>query len=561
MAEAADSRKYLESEEESLSLASKKKEMMTQQARVAEKRDAMAQREIRATEEELEGRLQQATRKEGEEESEYKKIKGKRRAFDTSLKEEEEHLEHAAGHMKADMQRQVDGKMKDPLSEKKIKASTKLSYMRSEAENMMQMEKKRYDFMKDRADKEENKLASMPDEPKPKALPARAKLFKASNLTKAEQLVKDKRSQFVVEAVSAARSKAIAKEKNQKFLAKTTNTAQGPSEGEMVKEATGKAEKKAIAGLDMQKNEVKEAVKMANKFLEKSSMSMSVAKILRRVLNNATKFIEKTEDVDTLHAIVKRGDKAMRRAVEKHDANIKKAQAKKAQRKELKEKQKVNDEVVDARNNWVQSRMVGFSAADAKKYEEQVHRLSKRIESATPSVQRITSMNQQVHEMYVKARKEEYKQEQLAKFSKNLKLLDDDPDAMEEYANKVDEGRADRKYARMKKAAETKFADDSEVAAVTSSEAEAKVSFKKSENKLEKKAMKEKKAEIKNSKLMKGVDKLKAKVKALEAAAKTAPPLITTELVKPDGELVKEYSSNSSKSSNSSNSSTAAAMR
>merc|ERR1712070_1162010 len=251
-----------------------------------------------------------------------------------------------------------------------------------------------------------------------------------------------------------------------------------------VKEATGKAEKKAIAGLYLQKNEVKEAVKMANKFLEKSSMHMSVAKILGRILNNATKFIEKTEDVDTLHAIVKRGDKKMLRAVEKYDANVKKAQDKKAKRKELREKQKVNDEVVDARNSWVESRMVGFSAADAKKYQEQVHQLSKRIETATPSVQRITSLNQQVHEMYVKARKEEYKQEQLAKFSNNLKLLDDDPDAMEEYSTKVDEGRADRKYARMKKGAETKFADDSEVAAVTSSEAEAKVHFKSSEKKL-----------------------------------------------------------------------------
>merc|ERR1719440_1193098 len=274
--------------------------------------------------------------------------------------------------MTGDMQRQVDSKMKDPLSEKKMKASTKLSYMRNEAQNMMQMEKKRYEFMKDKADSEENKLASLPDEPKPKALPVRAKLFKASNLTKEEQLAKDQQSQFVTEAVSAARSKAIAKEKNQKFLAKTTNTAEGPSEAEMVKEATGKAEKKAIAGLYLQKNEVKEAVKMANKFLEKSSTHMSVAKILGRILNNATKFIEKTEDVDTLHAIVKRGDKKMLRALEKHDANIKKAEDNKAEKKEVKEKQKVNDEVVDARNNWVAGRMVAFSAADANKYQAQV---------------------------------------------------------------------------------------------------------------------------------------------------------------------------------------------
>jgi hypothetical protein len=404
----------------------------------------------------------------------------------------------------------------------------------------MDMEKKRYDFMKKKADDAERELASLPDQPKRKPLPKQAPLFTASNMTKEEQMAKDKQSRFVVEAVESAKSKAIAKEKNQKFLAKTTNTAEGPSEAEMVKEATGKAEKRAISGLDMQKNEVKEAVKMSNKYLEKSSMSKGVAAVLKTILDNATSYLENSEEVDVLHAIVKLADKKMLRAVEKHDARIKKHEEAKANKKEAKEKKKENDDVLDARRTWVESRLVGFTSGDAEKFTDRIHTLSKRIETATPSVERLKSLNEDVHEMYQSVRKAEYEEQQRTKLTNSLKLLKDDPKAMMEYNKKFEEGRTDRKYRRYTKNAKMDFADTNAVATVKTSEAQAKVDFKHSETKLEKRAEKEKGVEIENRKLHNGVSKLKEKVKALEAAAKTAAPAITTELVKPDGEVVKE---------------------
>merc|ERR1712159_615103 len=95
----------------------------------------------------------------------------------------------------------------------------------------------------------------------------------------------------------------------------------------------------------------------------------------------------------------------MQIAVDNHEED--EARNEKGQKKatEVKEKQRNVKEVNEARQTWFENRLVGFNEKDKAQYSVAIQKLSKKIETAQPSRERLEAMNDEVRQMVKKERR------------------------------------------------------------------------------------------------------------------------------------------------------------